>query len=78
MASAFNAQSDPGVAVIQLYRLIASSILEQDYCNTLSYLTAHRHRSPASSQCKQLPLAVPQWIGARLLFSDFLKKVLDR
>ncbi len=34
----------------QLYRLITSSIPEPDCCNTLSYLTTHRHRIPTSSQ----------------------------
>lgn len=35
------------------------TIPEQDYCNTLSCLTAHRHRISASSQCMPLPFAVP-------------------
>ena len=43
----------------QLYRYITSAIPEQGYCNTLSCLTAHRHRISASSQCMPLPFAVP-------------------
>ena len=49
-------------------REITLSVPASDCCNTRFCQTVHHHRSPASSQCRQLRLAAAQWFGARLLF----------
>ena len=54
-----------GMSIAEMKQYLAlcmegeGTIPEQDYCNTLSCLTAHRHRISASSQCMPQPFAVP-------------------